>query len=72
MPFGIGNNESSLEELQETQEKLQVKAKNADLELTVAQKQYALQKLREAGLSKSSVGGTWSSVKSWLKGKGLW
>jgi hypothetical protein len=63
--------DESLEELQENSEKLAVKAKNADLELTLAQKQYATQKLREQGLSKSDFG-TWGSVKRWLKSKGLW
>lgn len=70
--FGIGQQDEDLESLQMEREKLEVRAKNADLELSVAEKKYALQKLKEQGLSKNDVGGTWSGVRRWLKEHGLW
>jgi hypothetical protein len=61
--------EPSLEELQEREETLRVKARTKDLELTIAQKEAALKKLREAGLSGASFGWNWSSIKNWVRGR---
>jgi hypothetical protein len=60
--------DESLEELQEQNEKMQVKAKNTELQLSIAQKNMALQKLKEAGLSPSSFDNSWKKIMGWVKG----
>lgn len=52
--------EKSLEELQEANER-------ADVELSLAQKQAAIKRLKAAGLSGKSFGWNWHSIISWLK-----
>ncbi len=59
--------DDSLEDLQEKNEILQVKARNEELQLTIAQKKAALQRLKAAGLTTSSFGGSWAKILQWLK-----
>ncbi len=61
MPFfGIGKKDLSIEELQEKDEK-------ASIELSLAQKQAAIKRLKEAGLTPKSFGGNWSAILRWLR-----
>jgi hypothetical protein len=69
MPFGFGEKtEDDLEELESEEQRLQVRARNKQLELTIAEKNAALKKLRDAGLSPSSFGGSWDRIRSWIRG----
>ena len=58
--LGIGKKELSLEELQEINEKREV-------QLSVAQKEAAIKKLKDAGLTKQSFGNSWSAIWDWVK-----
>lgn len=69
--FGQKEDEETLEGLQETEEKLRVKARNADLQLTIAQKRLMHQKLKEQGLKESDFNFSWTSIRNWLKARGL-
>ncbi len=65
--MGIFAKEPTLEELQETTERNAEKVRNAQLELTLAEKRFALQKLKDAGLSSNSFG-SWREIWRWVKG----
>jgi predicted transcriptional regulator len=68
--FGIGKQEEpTLEELQESNERLKIQVQNKQLELTKAQKEAALKKLREAGLSGKDFSWNWDSIKRWVRGR---
>lgn len=68
MPFlGIGKKDESLESLQEENETLEVKSRNKGLELSIAQRQAALQKLKEAGLTPKSFGDNWRAIIQWVR-----
>lgn len=69
--FGQKEDEETLEGLQEQEEKLRVKARNADLQLTIAQKRLMHQKLKEQGLKESDFSFNWNSIRAWLKARGL-
>jgi len=56
----IFDKDKTLEELQETNEK-------KEIELSIAQKQAAIARLKQAGLSPKSFGNRWNEILAWLK-----
>ncbi len=52
--------EKSLEELEEENERV-------SQELSLAQKQAAIKRLKQAGLTPKSFGNRWSAILAWLK-----
>lgn len=56
----------SLEELQSDNERLHMEAENEDLQLSIEEKQYAFNKLREAGLNyKRDFGSSLKRLWKW-------
>ena len=69
MPFGFSEKtEDDLEALESEEQRLQVRARNKQLELTIAEKNAALKKLKDAGLSGGAFGWDWSRIESWVRG----
>jgi len=61
MPLPFLHKEETLEELQEKNERL-------DVELTVAQKEAAKARLKQAGLTGKSFNWDWSRIWKWVRG----
>ena len=60
MPIPFISRQPTLEEAQEKNAKL-------DVELSIAEKQAAIAKLKEAGLTPKSFGGNWRAILNWLR-----
>lgn len=68
MPFGFGGQTSDdLETLEADEQRLQVRARNKALEVSIAEKEAMLKKLREAGLTSGTFGGSWQKIRAWIK-----
>lgn len=66
MTLPIFKRHKTIEELEEEKEQLDAENQVLDSELTKAQKQDAIRRLKEAGLSKKHFP-SWDSIKNWLK-----
>lgn len=64
LPFA--KKKKSLEELNEENERLRVQAENEDLQLTIEQRNYTLNKVKKAGLSfKNDFGSSLKRAWKW-------
>ena len=59
--------EKTLAEIEEETEKEQAVNRKLDVELSIAQKKAAIQRLKEAGLTPKSFGGNWKRIFNWIK-----
>ncbi len=69
MTLPFFKSEKSLGELEEEVEKKEQQDKATGLELSIAQKKFAIQKLKENGLNKGHFG-SWSEIWAWVKSHG--
>lgn len=58
--MGFLSTKKSLDELQEEDE-------NLSSEVSIAEKQAAIKRLKQEGLSPKHFGGNWTAIKEWLK-----
>lgn len=61
------NRDKSISEIEEDTEKKEVELRNANVELTLAEKRQAILRLKEQGLKPSSFGWDWSRIKKFIK-----
>lgn len=63
----LSKKEKTISEIEEETEKAQAENKKLDVELSIAQKQAAMQRLKEKGLSPKDFGNRWSRIINWLR-----
>lgn len=61
------NKMTTLFRRQKSIDELQAENDKVDLELSLAQKQAAIQKLKQAGLTPKDFGGRWKEIAAWLR-----
>lgn len=71
-PWEKDKSGDSVESIQADIERLEAEAKRKDLELTVAQKNMMLARLKSQGVDAKSFGGSWTAIRNWLRQRGLW
>lgn len=59
--------EKTISEIEEETEKEQAVNRKLDLELSIAQKQAAIKRLKEHGLTPKDFGGNFKRIWNWLK-----
>jgi hypothetical protein len=59
----------TVENLQEQLEKNELRVKNLEFELSIAQRQAAIKKLQESGLTPKSFNNDWKRIWAWVTGR---
>jgi hypothetical protein len=67
LPFGIGKKEKTVSELEEETEQLEAENRRGSQELSLLQKQAAIKRLRDSGLTPGHFDWDWNKIVSWIK-----